>query len=117
MAKRKKRRRVLPPRLRPSETREIETGITVTTAERDFDFVSLDLHGLSPDEAESTLLQFLDGAFARGILRITIIHGKGRGRLCKRVRSVLTRSPLVKSFSFADPFRGSYGATEVWLEC
>jgi DNA-nicking Smr family endonuclease len=38
---------------------------------------TLDLHGLTAEEAESSIAVFLDGSFRAGLEKVLIIHGKG----------------------------------------
>lgn len=75
----------------------------------------LDLHTYDPRELEPLLDDYLSEAHARGLKSVRIIHGKGRGVLRRRVRSLLWRHPLVSAFHDATPASGSWGATVVHL--
>lgn len=75
----------------------------------------LDLHTFSPKELPGLLDDYLAACQAEGILDIRIIHGKGKGILRDRVRSILKRHPLVESFSAAAEDAGGWGATLVRL--
>ncbi|SMC27387.1 Smr domain-containing protein [Desulfacinum hydrothermale DSM 13146] len=76
---------------------------------------TLDLHTFRPEEAAELVCGYLEEAAARGLHQVTIIHGKGRGVLRRRVRSLLARHPLVLGFRDADHRSGGWGATVVRL--
>ncbi len=73
----------------------------------------LDLRGMRLDEAESTLLKYLDQVILSGLNEIEIIHGMGTGVLQKMVWDVLKNFPGVRKFHFEDFDRGGTGATIV----
>ncbi len=82
---------------------------------------SLDLHGLSSDEARKLLQFFLHEATLRNLRCVRVIHGKGwqagggEGVLKIRTRHWLTQCPEVLAFCEA-PFReGGGGAVIVLL--
>lgn len=83
---------------------------------------SLDLHGLSSDEARTLLLQFLHDATQRGLRQVCIIHGKGwrpdggEGILKIRTRHWLTQCAAVLAFCEAPPDAGGGGAVLVLLK-
>ena len=82
---------------------------------------SLDLHGLSSDEARKLLLQFLHDATQRGLRQVCVIHGKGwqpdggEGILKIRTRHWLTQCAAVLAFCEAPPNAGGGGAVLVLL--
>ena len=72
---------------------------------------SIDLHTFSPREIPSLLEEYLKECIKAGIYEVRIIHGKGMGYQRKRVRSFLTKSSLVQSFSIAPSTSGGWGST------
>ena len=75
----------------------------------------LDLHTFHPAEVAELLEDHFRECVAAGISEVRVIHGKGKGVLKKRVRSVLQRHPLVVDFSDAGFHAGGWGATRVRL--
>jgi DNA mismatch repair protein MutS2 len=82
------------------------SAVEVTSSE-------LDLRGLRVDEAESRLIQAIDGAVVSDLPMLRIIHGKGTGALKSLVAEVLRQDSRVASFNTADPRQGGTGVTEV----
>jgi DNA-nicking Smr family endonuclease len=76
----------------------------------------LDLHTFLPKELAPLLDDYLQACLERGILDVRIIHGKGKGILMKRVHAILSRHPLVDSFSLASHDHNNWGATLVALK-
>ncbi|MFR1233780.1 MAG: Smr/MutS family protein [Evtepia gabavorous] len=64
----------------------------------------VDLRGMTTDEAEMTLSQFLDRAIMGNLTQVTVIHGKGTGAVRKAVHTYLKRCKGVASFRL-----GRYG--------
>jgi DNA-nicking Smr family endonuclease len=75
----------------------------------------LDLHTFSPKEVEPLLEDYLEACREQGLFQVKIIHGKGTGQLRARVRSLLTKNPLVLHLADADADAGGWGATIVYL--
>jgi DNA-nicking Smr family endonuclease len=75
----------------------------------------LDLHTFSPKDVASLLDDYITVCVEKRILDLRIIHGKGRGILRDRVRTILSRHPLVARFSEAPLEAGGWGATVVRL--
>ena len=59
---------------------------------------SLDLHGMTVEEAVSALDEFLDGALLAGLPEVRVIHGRSGGRLKAAVHARLTQLPVVRGW-------------------
>ena len=83
---------------------------------------SLDLHGLTGDEAVAETAVFLAGCKRSGVRCVRVIHGKGLrspGRepvLKRRIRKLLTRRSEVLAFVEPRAAHGGGGAVVVLLE-
>jgi DNA-nicking Smr family endonuclease len=75
----------------------------------------LDLHPFSPREIPSVVEEYVRACRARGLLRLRLAHGRGKGVQRAVVRRVLASMPEVVSFSDAAPEAGGWGATVVVL--
>jgi len=75
----------------------------------------LDLHPFSPREIPSVVEEYVRACRERGVLRLRLAHGRGKGVQRAAVRSVLASLPDVVSFSDAPPGAGGWGATVVVL--
>ena len=75
----------------------------------------LDLHPFDPREIPSLVEEYVRACRERGILRLRLAHGRGRGVQRAAVRRVLASLPEVVSFSDAPPLAGGWGATLVIL--
>lgn len=73
----------------------------------------LDLHSFLPAEVPDVVRDYLDAAYEKGLRRLRIIHGRGRGVQRRTVRTLLERDPRVAEFGDAPPEAGGWGAT--WL--
>lgn len=76
---------------------------------------TLDLHTFSPSESASLIDDYLRAAADKGYSEVVIVHGKGTGKLRRRVHGVLSTHPMVAGFREAEPWRGGWGATVVAL--
>lgn len=76
----------------------------------------LDLHTFSPREVRDLLDDYLQACLEKDILDVRIIHGKGKGILRDRVRSILSKHRLVESWHEAPLEAGGWGATIVRLK-
>jgi DNA mismatch repair protein MutS2 len=75
----------------------------------------VDLRGLRADEALSQLERFLEHALLNGMAGVSVIHGKGEGRLQVVVAEYLADHPRVESFGAAPLEQGGSGKTRVTL--
>lgn len=75
----------------------------------------LDLHTFRPEDLGELIPAYLEECLAHGLTDVRIIHGKGTGTLRETVRTLLERSPCVKTFRPGDTLSGSWGATIVTL--
>ena len=76
----------------------------------------LTLLGQRADEAVQNVEKYLDDAYAAGLTRARLVHGKGTGALRRAVQEYLGGHPLVSAFATADPEEGGAGATVVTLK-
>lgn len=74
----------------------------------------LDLHSFLPREVSDLVRHYLDEAYARGLRRLRIVHGRGLGVQRRIVRELLARDPRVAAFGDAPAEAGGWGAT--WVE-
>jgi DNA-nicking Smr family endonuclease len=75
----------------------------------------LDLHTFSPRDVKELVPDYLEACRAKGLLRVRVIHGKGRGHLRRSVHAILGRLDYVASFSLGGQGSGGWGATWVVL--
>jgi DNA-nicking Smr family endonuclease len=75
----------------------------------------LDLHPFSPREIPSVVEEYVRACRERGVLRLRLAHGRGKGVQRAVVRRALASIPGVVSFSDAPPSAGGWGATVVIL--
>lgn len=75
----------------------------------------LDLHTFNPKELPDLLRDYLAACREKGIRTVRVIHGKGMGVQKARVRSLLSKNPMVASFRDAPEETGGWGATRVVL--
>ncbi len=75
----------------------------------------LDLHTVSPRDAEAVVAEYLHECYRLELTAIRIIHGRGIGVQRAMVRKVLERTEFVVSFGDAPMEAGGWGATVVTL--
>ncbi|MCB0348360.1 MAG: Smr/MutS family protein [Bdellovibrionales bacterium] len=78
------------------------------------DDCSLDLRGLSLEEAMDKLESQIDTALKDQIDRIKVIHGHGTNTLKKAIRAYCARSEHIKKWQAGNPDQGGDGIT--WIE-
>ena len=74
-----------------------------------------DLHTVRPREAKAVVENYLEEAHRLGFRAVRVIHGRGIGVQREMVRSILSKTPFVASFSDAPLEAGGWGATVVTL--
>ncbi len=75
----------------------------------------LDLHAFAPRDVASVVEEYLTACRARGVLRVRVIHGRGRGVQRALVRRTAEGLPFVLAAEDAEPAHGGWGATFVTL--
>ena len=75
----------------------------------------LDLHAFLPREIPSLVEEYVRACRERGVLRLRLAHGRGRGVQRAAVRRTLAAMAEVVTFSDAAPEAGGWGATVVVL--
>jgi DNA-nicking Smr family endonuclease len=75
----------------------------------------LDLHSFLPADAPSLVAEYVRAAREKGILKVRIVHGRGRGVQRAVVRRVLGQLEGVLTVQEAPPEDGGWGATLVTL--
>lgn len=75
----------------------------------------LDLHTVPPRDAKAVVEEYLTEARRLGFRYLRIIHGRGIGVQREMVRSVLSQTAYVESFSDAPLEAGGWGATIITL--
>ncbi len=74
----------------------------------------LDLHTFHPGDVKDLVPDYLTLCRQKGIYRVRIIHGKGKGILRHTVHQILERLPYVAAY-WKDEGCGGWGATIVQL--
>lgn len=77
---------------------------------------TVDLRGMTKDEALLVLDRYLDSAVLSGLGEITIVHGKGTGVLRAAVQSYLKRNPRVREYRLGVYGEGEDGVTIAQLK-
>jgi DNA-nicking Smr family endonuclease len=76
----------------------------------------LDLHTFAPREIPLVVEEYVRVCRERGILRLRLVHGRGKGVQRAVVRRLLAELPGIAGFADAAPDSGGWGATSVQLE-
>ena len=74
-----------------------------------------DLHTVPPRDVAPVVKEYLEEAHRLGFKALRIIHGRGIGVQREIVRSILSKTQFVESFSDAPLEAGGWGATIVTL--
>lgn len=86
------------------------------TIQKELDIRSeINLHGKTVEEAIPLVDKLLDDALWAGLGQVTVIHGKGTGKLKEGLRAYLREHPLVKSLRGGAAGEGGGGVTIVVL--
>lgn len=73
----------------------------------------LDLHTFAPRDVPSVVEEYVRACRERGLTRVRIVHGRGKGVQRAVVQRVLRQLPGVKDVREALPGAGGWGATIV----
>jgi len=76
---------------------------------------SLSVRGSTVDDALLDVDRYLDEAVRARLPQVTVIHGKGTGRLRKALHDFLRGHPHVRQFRLGERGEGDEGATVVTL--
>jgi DNA mismatch repair protein MutS2 len=76
----------------------IRTPAVADPQSRSYAAASLDLHGMTTDEAVAALDRFLNDALLAGLAEVRVIHGRSGGRLKIAVHARLKRISAVRAF-------------------
>jgi DNA-nicking Smr family endonuclease len=81
---------------------------------------SIDLHGMTAEEAVAALKIFLEASRKRDLQKVLVIHGRGLHSrepavLPRKVREFIEKSGLTGEYGYADKRHGGSGATWVVL--
>ncbi len=93
-----------------------QTGYSYTGMKAKTVSSKLDIRGITGNEVELEVENFLDDASLANLKIVTIVHGKGNGILRKVVSDLLKTHPLVESYRTGGLKEGGEGATIVYLE-
>ncbi len=100
--------------LKEPAPRQQKTSWTATTSA--VESTTVDLRGLTGDEAIRKIDRFLDTMLVNRMHSATILHGKGTGSLRQRTAEFLQQHKGVKSFRLGEWGEGGAGVTVVELE-
>ncbi|MBS4016177.1 MAG: endonuclease MutS2 [Candidatus Latescibacteria bacterium] len=76
----------------------------------------LNIRGLTKEEAEIALQQFLNQAADNNLNEVSIIHGKGKGILKDMLWNYLQHDTRIERFCFGESYEGGDGVTKVILK-
>lgn len=102
------------PKRSPNEIPNVTIN-TISAGEAANTSGELDIRGSRVHESDELVRQFIDDSSIQGLTSVRIIHGDGTGALREAIRLLLSKHPLVASFSAAPRNKGGNGATLVDL--
>jgi DNA mismatch repair protein MutS2 len=76
----------------------------------------INIIGMTTDEVDITLENFLESAYSGGLKEIRIIHGIGEGKLRKAVQRYLSKHKIVESYRDGKYGEGGRGVTVVSIK-
>lgn len=82
----------------PRTTREVRAAPDPARPSRSDAPGSIDLHGMTTDEADAALVRFINDAILAGHPEVRVIHGRSGGRLKAVVHARLRAISAVRSF-------------------
>lgn len=101
----------------PESSIQGEGSIAALTVDKNLGISSqIDLRGLTLDEAIERVDKYLDDAFLAGLEQVTIIHGKGTGKLRRGLQEYLKEHRQVKDYRLGVPNEGGTGVTVVKIK-
>jgi len=77
---------------------------------------AVDLRGTTLDEAKPLVDKLIDNALWAGLNQVSLIHGKGTGKLKQGLRAYLKEHGLVRSYRSGDASEGGDGVTVVEIK-
>ncbi|MBM4158268.1 MAG: endonuclease MutS2 [Ignavibacteria bacterium] len=110
--------KVNPADIEPADNAEMEkyrNYDTVTTIKNKIIETKLDIRGKYPEEIKDLVEEFIINAVNEGIKEISIIHGKGTGKLRSEVRKIISKNNLIKSYRYGNWNEGDTGVTIIEL--
>jgi len=98
-----------------SDDHASDSGAAWSSKVRSLESTTLDLRGMTGDEAVTAIERFIDKLLLNRMREGTIIHGKGTGALRRRISVYLKQHPAVRNFRIGDWAEGGSGVTIVEL--
>ncbi len=92
---------------------EVEEEIEVNVPNLKLEKPEIDIRGLTVEEAEAVVQDFIDRLVLSDFNRGLIIHGKGSGKLAAGVWEILRKDSRVKNYRFGMQSEGGTGVTVV----
>jgi len=78
--------------------------------------MEVDIRGMNIEEGIMEIDRFLDEVFLSGLKEVSIIHGKGTGKLRAGVHEYIKRHSQVESFRLGQYGEGEMGVTVITLK-